>query len=178
MLKAGDRDLFGHGGGYPGHTTRTLVDPGRGLVVSVLTNAISDPAEQLARAFVRLLDLASDTAAAAPSVAHGVDPARFVGRYADLWGVYDVALLGGRLYLLDPTLIDPAAGVMDLEVVDDHTLRYGERGSGGLYGDSLSFEFGADGAVLSAHGPVAGRRWPLTSFKLPERVSVRSRAAS
>ena len=32
VTKVGERDLFGHGGGYPGHTTMTLVYGERRLV--------------------------------------------------------------------------------------------------------------------------------------------------
>ena len=40
----GDRRVLGHGGGYPGHITRTFFDPVDRLAVSVLTNAIDGPA--------------------------------------------------------------------------------------------------------------------------------------
>jgi CubicO group peptidase (beta-lactamase class C family) len=58
VTKVGERDVFGHGGGYPGHITRSLVDPERRIVVSVLTNAIDGPAQQLAETLLKLLDLA------------------------------------------------------------------------------------------------------------------------
>jgi D-alanyl-D-alanine carboxypeptidase len=54
----GERELIGHGGGYPGHITRTWIDPAGQVVVSVLTNAIDGPADVLARGLLRLLDLA------------------------------------------------------------------------------------------------------------------------
>src|SRR3954451_12308399 len=54
----GERELIGHGGGYPGHITRTWIDPVGQVVVSVLTNAIDGPADGLARGLLRLLDLA------------------------------------------------------------------------------------------------------------------------
>ena len=44
----GKRRLLGHGGGWPGHITRTLLDTETGIAVSVLTNAIDGPAEVLA----------------------------------------------------------------------------------------------------------------------------------
>ncbi|HEY0214938.1 MAG TPA: serine hydrolase domain-containing protein, partial [Cellulomonas sp.] len=44
----GERDVVGHSGGYPGHITRTYIDPRARLVVSVLTNAIDGPADPIA----------------------------------------------------------------------------------------------------------------------------------
>ena len=48
MTTVGERRLVGHGGGWPGHITRSLLDPVAGLAVSVLTNAIDGPAVELA----------------------------------------------------------------------------------------------------------------------------------
>ena len=50
--------LLGHGGGYPGHITRTYFDPVDQLAVSVMTNAIDGPAMALATAGVKLIDMA------------------------------------------------------------------------------------------------------------------------
>ena len=50
----GGRRLVGHGGGYPGHSTGTLLDPVGRLAVSVLTNAIDGSAMEMVTAAVRL----------------------------------------------------------------------------------------------------------------------------
>ena len=59
VSKIGDRRVLGHGGGYPGHITRTFFDPVDRFAVSVLTNAIDGPALTYASAAVRLIDLAA-----------------------------------------------------------------------------------------------------------------------
>ena len=56
--KVGDREVVGHSGGYPGHITRTYIDPVDGLVVSSLTNAVDGIAEQIANGVIQLIDLA------------------------------------------------------------------------------------------------------------------------
>ncbi|HEY9338775.1 MAG TPA: serine hydrolase domain-containing protein, partial [Kribbella sp.] len=117
VSKVGKREVFGHGGGYPGHITRSLVDGERRIAVSVLTNAIDGPAAQLAEAVLKLVDLAESE-----DRDEAADLARFTGRYADLWSVSDIALLGGRLYVIDPTSPDPAAEPTTLEA-DGDTLR-------------------------------------------------------
>jgi CubicO group peptidase (beta-lactamase class C family) len=145
----GGRRVLGHGGGYPGHITRTFFDPVGRVAVSVLTNAIDGPALGLATGFLRLLELAGQGESSAPSP---VDLSRFVGRFASLWGVYDVVPLGGRLYQLDPSQPDPAAAPVQLAVEDERTLRIERSGGYGSPGERLRYEFADDGRVLQVRG--------------------------
>ena len=167
VCQIGDRTMIGHGGGYPGHITTSFADPTGRIAVSVLTNAIDGPSEQLAQAGVRLLDLAA-------SGEHdgGPDLARFTGRFATLWGVADVALLGGRLYLIIPTAPDPTEDIIRLEVVDESTLRIVETPGFGSYGERVKYDFAADGSVRSVRGPSATTASPIESFALPDVVRV------
>ncbi|HEY0470817.1 MAG TPA: serine hydrolase domain-containing protein [Kribbella sp.] len=166
ISKVGKRDVFGHGGGYPGHITRSLVDGKRRIAVSVLTNAIDGSAAQLAEAALKLIDLAE-------SKERGDGEARFTGRYANLWGVYDIALLGGRLYVIDPSSTDPAAEPQTLEVEGDSLRVTGGTGYG-AYGESYRFTFGDNGRVESVRGSSGLLARPLDDFVLPERVRTRS----
>ena len=89
----------GHSGGYPGHITKTLLDPATGLVVCVLTNAIDGPATALARGIVQLLAEARDGQEHGCTVSEAA--LAHTGRYAvGAWGVFDLAALGGRLRTL------------------------------------------------------------------------------
>jgi CubicO group peptidase (beta-lactamase class C family) len=147
LNRVGDHELFGHGGGFPGHITRTLACPKRRTVVSVLTNAIDGPAEPLAMALFHLMD-----AAAAATHQPAPDGARFVGRFANLWGVQDVALLDGRLFALNPMIANPAEDPTALEVVDDTTLKMVSGPGGGSIGESMHYEFAPDGSIVSVRG--------------------------
>ncbi|WP_203433710.1 serine hydrolase domain-containing protein [Jiangella asiatica] len=140
----GERLVFGHGGGYPGHITRTSFDPVGQIAVSVLTNAIDGPAHMLAEGLFRLVNLAQR---AEPQSGTPVDPARFTGRFANLWRVFDVVDLAGRLYLLDPTQKDPTAEPVILDVVDERTLRLSGGGGYGPVGETMHYEYGAAGVV-------------------------------
>jgi len=157
----GDRRMLGHGGGYPGHITRTLFDPVGRLAVSVFTNAIDGPAAELATGLVRLVDLAA--AQDAPDGA-AETRARFCGRYASLWGVLDVADLGGRLFGLDPTVAEPTERATELRVEDDRTLRIVSTPGYGAPGESLVFAFGVDGGVLSLQGNGGQTYRPLEEY--------------
>ncbi|HYU85043.1 MAG TPA: serine hydrolase domain-containing protein [Kribbellaceae bacterium] len=167
VVKIGDRDYFGHGGGYPGHITRTLADPERRFVVSVLTSCVDGPALRLAQTFVKLVDRACEPYDDQPAAA---DLRRFTGRFANLWGVSDIALLGGRLFGLDPTVEDPAGDAAELEFVDDHSLRLSEKNGYGSHAEPVTFEFDAEGNIVSLRGGGGTTRHPLASFALPERV--------
>ena len=166
VTKVGEVDVFGHGGGYPGHITRTLVDPERRLVVSALTNAIDGPAAQLAEGLLRLLNLA-DSKDRVEEAGLG----RFTGRFANLWGITDFVLLGGRLYATDPTLANPAEEPQELEA-DGDTLRVTGGNGYGSYGESYRFTFDANGAVESVRGSSGLTLQPIDTFTLPERVTV------
>ncbi|QNE19643.1 serine hydrolase [Kribbella qitaiheensis] len=164
VSKIGKRKVFGHGGGYPGHITRSLADGEQKIAVSVFTNAIDGPAGQLAEGFFKLLDLAG-------SKERGTDSGleRFTGRYANLWGVNDIVVLGGRLYAIDPSSPDPAAEPQSLEADGDTVRVIG--GSGyGSYGESYRFEFGPDGQVESLRGSSGLLSHPIDRFSLPDRV--------
>jgi hypothetical protein len=156
--------LIGHGGGYPGHITSTLADPDDRFALSVLTNAIDGPAEECVLAGARLLDLALKVPPA------GSDLRRFTGRFASVWGVSDVALLGGRLYLLKPTVADPTDKAVELDVVDDVTLRVAGGGTGfGSYGEPLTYTFDGQGEVSTVRIDSGMTFVPLDQLRLPVR---------
>ncbi len=147
LNRVGEHELFGHGGGFPGHITRTLACPTRRTVASVLTNAIDGPAEPLAMALFKLMDLA-----ASASHEPAPDGARFTGRFSTIWGVQDVALLDGRLFGLNPAGADPADDPVALEIVDDTTLKMVSGPGVGSVGELARYEFAPDGAIRSVRG--------------------------
>lgn len=114
-----ERTWVGHGGAWTGQATRTLVDPERDLVVSVLTNAIDGPAEELAVGVARILHRALQ--GEAPDRAEELRS--FEGTFASIWGRMDVVELGGELLAITPTAPDPLAAVDVLEPLGDDRVR-------------------------------------------------------
>ncbi|MDQ3178763.1 MAG: beta-lactamase family protein [Actinomycetota bacterium] len=165
VTKINDRRLLGHGGGFPGHITHTLFDPHERIAASVLTNAIDGPAQMYVATVFRLIDLAlgaaaSETPAVAPDVA-----SRFTGRFANLWGVSDVVELGGRLHLLDPTVGDPTADPIRLDVADEHTtLRITDSPGYAAPGEELVYTRDDDGAVREVRGAGGVTMYPHDPF--------------
>ncbi len=176
VTEVAGRRLLGHGGGYPGHITRTLFDPAARLAVSVFTNAIDGPAAALARGVVQIVDLAARADAelresvattATPTTATTVDEAAaesFTGRFADLWGTADVVALCGRLVVVDPIAADPVEDVTWLTVVDGDTLAV-ERDSGyGAPGETLRYDRADDGSTRSVRAAGGATWYPADRF--------------
>ena len=116
-------------------------------MAAVLTNAVDGLAEPLALALFHLMELAaSATHQPAP------DGARFVGRFATLWGVHDVALLDGRLFALNPLVANPADDPVALEVIDETTLKMISGPGGASIGELMHYEFDPDGTIRSVRG--------------------------
>lgn len=160
----GGRRVLGHGGGYPGHITRTYFDPVDRVAVSVLTNAIDGPALGMATVAVKLIGLAARTDPPAEE-RDDVDLDSFSGRFASLWSVYDIAVLGGRLYQLSPSLVDPTVAPTRLEVVGADTLRIADTAGYGSRGEVLSFDRRPDGSIRSVRGGSGSSAYPVDEFR-------------
>ncbi len=147
VLRIGEHELIGHGGLYPGHTSRTLVDPERKMVVSVLVNAVDGNPVRFVQQPFKLLDLAASRSRGP------ADLGRFAGRFGNIFGIGDIALLGGQLYWLSPDQEDPTAEAASLEP-DGDTLRVTGGSGYGAYGESFryTFESGKATSVRSADG--------------------------
>lgn len=164
------RTLIGHSGGYPGHITNSLVDPDNKIAVSVLTNALGSPVSPLVQTAYKLIDLSRSGASAADAKAPAVrvDLRKFTGRFASLWSVFDVALLGGKLYMLQPYDLDPAKSAIPLSVIDGNTLRVDGGSGGNQYREPMVFAFDATGKITSVR--LSGLFVPYDQWVLPDKV--------
>ena len=163
IAEPGGRRVLGHGGGFPGFITQTWFDPVARVAVAVLTNAIDGPAEPLATAAMRTVDLACRPPEDHPHSDSAAE--RFCGRFANLWGVFDVARLGERLYLLDPTALDPLAEPHHLRVTDERTLLITRAPGYRSPGERLVYDWADDGTVRSLRGGSGATSYPLDAFR-------------
>ena len=139
----GQRRMVGHGGGFPGQSTRTLIDPDDQLVVVVFSNTSASDglAAPLVDTVVKILDFALQHAGdSQPSNA-------FTGRFANGWGVTDVAAFGTSLKALSPEADNPVERVTDLQVIDENTLRIGDTNGYGSPGETVSYQRDASGQI-------------------------------
>src|SRR5262249_2066796 len=116
---------------------------------------------------VKLIDLAGSKPR--PEVTD--DLGRFTGRFANVMGVMDIAILGGRLYGLTPTMEDPTLFATPPEIVDDRTLRsVGGPTPGALAPVTLA----ADGRIASIRGTGDKITYlPIEDFRMPDRITLR-----
>jgi CubicO group peptidase (beta-lactamase class C family) len=152
---------IGHGGGYPGHITRTRVDPRSGVAISILTNAIDGPARGLVAGALALIGIAAGDPGDGEKV--DVSAEKFCGRFANLWGVMDVVRLGDRLVAISPESDAPTEDVITLSVAgEDRLIVHTDNGFGG-HGEAMVYEF--DGSsVVSVRGPGGMTSWPIERF--------------
>ena len=173
--EAGGRTLVGHSGGFPGYVTRTWLEPDAALAVSVLTSCNGGPADALARGLLRLVDVAlagpdgrgegADLGpAAGGNGAGGAGLERWTGRFANLWGRTDVALLGRRLVLLSPATPDPGEGWLELVPESPDALRSEAVDGTGPVGETVEYTWAEDGTPASVR--VGGMTaWPVEDFR-------------
>ena len=104
-----------------------------------------------------------------PAPDEPVDLASFTGRFAALWGVTDVYILGGKLYAGSPAEPSPHAQPVELAVIDANTLRIMGGSPYGSVGERYRYERDADGKILSVF--TGGMRaWPIEEYRKRDGV--------
>ncbi len=140
-----DRDLIGHGGGYPGYLTNTRISPQEKVGVVVFTNSLDGEPEMISN---RIFEWVAPAITRAVNGDPGVEPdpewSRLAGTYRNLWGDTHILPLDGKLRMITPTLSDPKADALTLEPVDGNTFRL-EGTGGGPLGEPVVFEIGPEG---------------------------------
>ena len=111
-----DRTYVGHGGGYPGNTTYTLIQLDDKVGVIVLTNTNDSNPSDIARELMATVGQAVAKAAAPKPVVVAWDPswARFAGLYRGRNGDSQVVLLNQRLVLVTPNAVN-----VDIQLADE-----------------------------------------------------------
>jgi CubicO group peptidase (beta-lactamase class C family) len=136
-----DGEIYiGHGGGYPGYTTQTIVHPDSRVGVVVLTNTNDSNPGQIARELMETVGRAVGAATAEEPEVVAWDPAweRFAGVYRSRWGMTRVLVMNERLVTMDPwapSLGDP----VELEPLGDGTFRMVAPTGGGPVGEIVRF---------------------------------------
>ena len=144
----GERRLVGHGGGFPGQSSRTLIDPADQLVVVVLSNTSAPDglAAPIATQIISVIDFAQDRARRGNATSNG-NLERYVGRFASIGGVVDVVAFGSSLVTLWPEADSPVRFATELEVIEGDRLRVAKTGGYGSAGELVRYERDQDGTV-------------------------------
>lgn len=162
VTAVGERRMIGHGGGFPGHATRTQFDPKNRFVVVVLTNETGGPAASLAQSIVKIIDFAISRPVTSP--ARRAECQRFTGRYVNDWGIVDIVNFGDALVGLSPELDDPTKTVTSLQVEDGDTLRMTNAGGYASPGETIRYVRDAAGRVTKIISG-GGSRYPIDVYR-------------
>jgi D-alanyl-D-alanine carboxypeptidase len=135
-----DRLYVGHGGGYPGYTTNTLIDLEHRVGVIVLTNAGDANPGAMATQLMRTVGEAVAKATRETPAKVKWDPswARFAGLYRGRGGDQHVVELHQRLVIINPAG-DSLDNPIQLEPLGDGHFRYVAPVGGGPVGEVVRF---------------------------------------
>jgi CubicO group peptidase (beta-lactamase class C family) len=114
------RKTIGHGGGFPGHITKSLADPKDGLVVVALTNCIDGPASAIVKGIYAIIEHFQENT---PDTKPQHDMTSLEGRYVNLWSMTDIVVTGDKVFAAYPDSWQPFHAAEELEYVDDTTLK-------------------------------------------------------
>jgi CubicO group peptidase (beta-lactamase class C family) len=122
-------DWFGHGGGFLGYITRTIVIPKEHITVSILTNAVDGCAPLWADGVLHILKAFAKAGAPTSELAD------WTGRWWSAWGAVDFVPMGQRVLLALPDLLNPVAKVAELEITGTDEARIAQASAFGSYGE-------------------------------------------
>jgi CubicO group peptidase (beta-lactamase class C family) len=135
-----DKLYVGHGGGYPGYTTNTLIQLDSKVGAIVLTNTSDSNPAQIAQELMKTVGKAVAEVTKPKDDKVTWNPAweRFAGIYRSRGGETRVLVMNERLVLMDPwapSLEDP----IELEPIGDGTFRMLAPTGGGPVGEIVRF---------------------------------------
>jgi D-alanyl-D-alanine carboxypeptidase len=134
-------DWFGHGGGFQGFITRTSALTGRGLAISILTNAIDGWAHLWWGGIMQILATFSR---------HGAANARlrdWAGRWWTPWGAVDLVPMGKRVIVAAPGWLNPVMDATEIEVSGRDEGKIALAGGFANHGESVRRKRDRNGAV-------------------------------
>jgi len=135
-----DKTYVGHGGGYPGYTTQTLIQLDDKVGVIVLTNTNDSNPLDIATQLMNTVGVAVAKATARTPNVVAWEPgwARFAGLYRSRGGDMHVVLLNQRLVLVPPTAANLDNPVR-LEPLGNGVFRFTTPAGGGPVGETVRF---------------------------------------
>ena len=148
VTRTDGRNYTGHGGGYPGYTTRTMFQLDDRVGVIVLTNSADSDVGNIASQLMASVGKAVGERARPKPAVVAWDPSwtRFAGRYRSRGADVEVVLLHEKLVLLGlggTSLADPSA----LTPLGGGRFRLEARTGGGAVGEVVRFDE-RDGKVV------------------------------
>jgi D-alanyl-D-alanine carboxypeptidase len=137
--------VFGHGGGFPGHSTKSLFDPETKTVVIVLTNAMRTSPDKIAHGIIRILNFGKSQNAEQTQ-----DLSKYKGRFMSLWSMVDFVALGDKLICAFSDSWDPFQHPDELEPLDHNDFKIVKTDSFADDGELVHFNFDNEGKSVES----------------------------
>ena len=122
----------GHGGGFQGVRTHTVMVPGQNLAVSIHTNSADGKPNALTDGTLHILQ--TFAANGTPSA----KSADWTGRFWGLWGATDLVAMGGKVLIASPGEDDPFKDAGELTPTGPDAARITRATGFGNYGQTAS----------------------------------------
>ena len=141
--RVNNRTYIGHGGGYPGYTTQTLIDPETKVGVVVLTNSGDGGPGDIARQLMTTVGsvVGKSAAAATPkpkTVAWDPAWARFAGKYRGRGGDTHIVVVNNKLVMFGGNAAN-LENLASLEPIGEGHFRLVSSSGGGPVGEVVRF---------------------------------------
>ena len=156
IVHTDERDLIGHGGGYPGYMTGTQISSQENIGVIVFANSIDArpyPGARwsiIDRVFEWIVPAITEASQGKEKESIRPEWKNLVGTYRSIWSDTHILFLDGKMSMVDPNSLDPKKAVVTLEPVAEGTFKMadklGKNGYGSV-GEAVSFDLGPDAKV-------------------------------
>jgi CubicO group peptidase (beta-lactamase class C family) len=140
VKRVNGKTYVGHGGGYPGYTTQTLMQPDNKIGLIVLTNTNDSNPADIANQLMASVGEAIIKAENAAKPAMAWDPSweRFAGLYRGRWTDEQVVVLNKKLAIMSPNQASIGEPLV-LEPLGDGKFKYAAPTGGGPAGEVVRF---------------------------------------
>ncbi len=132
---------FGHGGGFPGVRSFTVVVPEHGIAVSVCLHATDGDPQGMVENILRILQVFATNGPADPALAD------WAGRYWSLWGASDFVPMGNKVLVALPNQGNPFADGSVLTPTGSDSAMISEANGYGSYGQTVRLVRDVSGTV-------------------------------
>jgi CubicO group peptidase (beta-lactamase class C family) len=142
-------NFVGHGGGFPGFITCTLIEPEQQLVLVVLTNALGSEVLMIAEGMAKVISFFRKH-----GKEKGAESKKELGKFEcslySKWGATDYVRVGNKLMALDPNAWDPTCETTELVRKGKNTFEINQDSVYASPGERVKFNLNKDGHVTSA----------------------------
>ncbi len=132
---------FGHGGGFPGVRSFTVVVPDQAIAVSVCLHATDGEPQAMVENILRMLQTFAERGPADPALSG------WAGRFWSLWGASDFVPMGREVVVAQPSQGNPFADPTVLAPSGPDTATIIEANGYGSYGQSVRLIRDTSGSV-------------------------------